>query len=353
MSGPNPLHVPAANQLGRLLQCQPALLDTTMDQLRTLLAVREARSALRAARMLGREQSSVQKQIDTLNRNFRELCGESLVVKQGRGKDVYFTPTGEALAELAHRTLGNWLNEIHECGRRLGTTLTVGTTRFMLDSLAAAWDEVSAEFRRREVELKVVHIRTKDTWSKLDAKQVDLVCGSVVTSSDSDARLDSYDVIEWRRGGLAVITNLSERELPGGHVTVEQLPALPLVVPSEGLIADFLRGWYGSDYRNRLEITAEIDEIQYGLSLLRSRLMSGCMIVTTGLGRSIAAGGLPEANGLRAMELRNETAPRLERLVGVFARRGERSAYAANHPLNLLWDAFQAQASVVPGANAG
>ena len=97
------LRVPATGALADLLACPPPLLDVTLDQLRTLLAVREAGSPLAAARILGREHSSVRKQLDTLNRTFQQLCGEALVVKQGRGQDYLFTPTGDAMAQIATR----------------------------------------------------------------------------------------------------------------------------------------------------------------------------------------------------------------------------------------------------------
>ncbi|MFD7654220.1 LysR family transcriptional regulator [Actinosynnema sp. NPDC059797] len=340
MSTSTQLLLPAGNRLSRLLHASPVLLDTTLDQLRTLIAVYETRSALRAARVLGREQSSVQKQVDTLNRNFKQLCGEPLVVKQGRGKDVLITPTGEALVELARRTLSEWLDSIHECRRKLGTTLTVGTTRFMLDSLAKAWHHVAEDFRRRDVELKVVHIRTKDIWTSLESKEVDIVCGSVVTPAGRSTGFDEFDVIEWRRGGLALLTNLPPHRL-GDRVGTGELPGLPLVVPGDGLIAEFLRGWFGPDYRSELDIAAEIDEIQYGMSLLRSGLVEGCMIVTSGLGVVAANGELREGSGLRVVELKNDRKPQLERLVGVFARKEERAKFPADHPLNLLWAAFQ------------
>lgn len=124
-----PLRLPSGDGRSRLLQISAPLLDTTMDQLRTLLVVYEEGTALGAARVLGREQSSVQKQLDTLNRNFRRLCGEALVLKQGRGKKVLFTGSGLAFVETARRTLGDWLDGIDESRRLLGETLTVGTTR--------------------------------------------------------------------------------------------------------------------------------------------------------------------------------------------------------------------------------
>ncbi|MFD0536468.1 LysR family transcriptional regulator [Actinomadura luteofluorescens] len=107
------MSLPVPPTLDSLLECPPGLLDMTFDQLRTLLVVHETGSALRAARVLGREQSSVQKQLDTLNRNSQVLCGEVLTVRQGRGKDYLFTPTGETTVELARTTFGKWLESIH------------------------------------------------------------------------------------------------------------------------------------------------------------------------------------------------------------------------------------------------
>ena len=53
------LRVPATGALADLLACPPPLLDVTLDQLRTLLTVRETGSPLAAARILGREHSSL------------------------------------------------------------------------------------------------------------------------------------------------------------------------------------------------------------------------------------------------------------------------------------------------------
>lgn len=343
MATPGPLGPPTANGRSRLLQSPLALMDTTMDQLRTLIVVHETGTALGAARVLGREQSSVQKQLDTMNRNFRDLCGEPLVLKQGRGKDVLFTGTGEALVELARGTLGDWLEGIHESRRRLGKTLMVGTTRFTLGYLAGAGERVAEEFERRGIELKVGHVRTRDVLGKLRAKDVDLVCGSVVTSPQGngvDNELDAFDVMEWRRSGVSLLTNLPHSRLPGPTVTSSELRTLPLVVSASGLMAGVLHTWFGADYRNKLHIAAEIDTVTYGFELLRSGLLRGCMLVTKGVAEAAGDPRVAYGRGMRAVELVNDTGPRLEVLLGAFTRRGERAHYEASHPLNLLWDAL-------------
>ncbi|WP_020668979.1 LysR family transcriptional regulator [Amycolatopsis nigrescens] len=345
MNGNDPLRLPTANLRTRLLASPQFLLETTMDQLRTLIAVREEGTALAAARLLGREQSSVQKQLDTLNKNFSGLCGEPLVRKQGRGRDVLFTGTGEALVEKARNTLGEWLDEIHECRRKLGGTLTVGTTRFTLGYFRTAAEQVADEFRGRGIELKVQHVRTKDLLAALDTQQADLVCGSVQTVAGQPG-LAGYDVLEWRRSGLALLTNLPVDRLPGQEIGVAELTGLPLVLPATGLITGFLRGWFGAGYHGRLDITAEIDDVHYGFELLRSKLVHGCMLVTKGVAERAVDGRLAGGEGLRSVDVRDEgdrENPGLEVLVGAFARRGESTRHGDDHPLTMLWRAIAAE----------
>lgn len=351
MSLPGPIKPPAVNGLSRLLHCAPALLDTTLDQLRTLVTVYESGTALGAARTLGREQSSVQKQIDTMNRNFGELCGEPLVRKQGRGQNVLFTETGKALVGLAEDTLRDWLDEIYECRRRLGGTLTVGTTRYTLGYLSHASERVAENFQRRGIDLKMVHVRTRDLLDKLAFRQVDLVCGSVRNVQGVD-QLADYDVQEWRRSGLVLVTNLPPDRLPASSVGTRELPSLPLVLPGAGLITDFVRGWFGENYRNRLDVVAEIDTAQYGFELLRSGLVQGCMLVTQGVGEAAVAGRLASASGLRTIELVGDLEPKMDLLVGVFVRRGERATLPADHPLNMLWNALSADSEYWRGQPA-
>ncbi|WP_245617196.1 LysR family transcriptional regulator [Amycolatopsis taiwanensis] len=311
----------------------------SLSRLRTLLAVHETGTALGAARMLGREQSSVQKQLDTLNRNFGELCGEPLVHKRGRGMTVLFTDTGEALVHTARNTLGTWLDEIHERRRRLGGTLTVGTTRYTLGYLSEASERVRTEFANRGIDLKVVHVRTHELLDKLASGQVDLVCGSVVTTTGADSALSGLDVLEWRRSDLSLVTNLPHDQLPG-PVAGTELAALPLVMPVGGLITEFVRRWFGNDYRNRLDIVAEIDSAQYGFELLHYGLVRGCMLVVEGIGEAVAEGRMPSTSSLRTVKLISDLQPGLRILAGAFARRGERASYAGDHPLNLLWQAL-------------
>jgi DNA-binding transcriptional LysR family regulator len=319
------------------------LLDATFDQLRTLTVVHETGSALRAARVLEREQSSVQKQLDTLNRVFLRLCGEQLVLRAGRGKDFLFTPTGEAVVELTRRTLAEWTRGVHGARRRLGRRLTVGTTELMLPFLAGARERAADALAALGVELHVVHIRTRELAETLAANEVDVVCGSMVIPAGGTRHREVYDVVERYRSRLALLTNLPPADLPDTPVGAGTLATLPLALPAGGLITEFLSRWYGPGYRDRLTVAADISDLTYGFSLLISNLVTGCMLVTEGIAHAAATGSLLTAAGLRQVRLATDFTPDLELLTGAFALRGERSRVPPGHPLALLWAAFEAE----------
>jgi hypothetical protein len=222
--------------------------------------------------------------------------------------------------------------------------IRAATTEFTVDFLAQTWPIVAEEFARREIELNIVHVRTRDFWAQLDAKNVDLVCGSIPATPGRDPALDAYEVIEWHREDLALVTNLPPRELPVDAVGQQRLPAIPLLAPATGLIAEFLRRWYGPDYRARLRVVAEVDSICYGLALLRSNLVHGALLAAHAAGQAAVDGRLPGGPGLRLIRLASDYDPPLQLLAGIFGRKGERESYHDTHPLNLLWNAFRARA---------
>jgi DNA-binding transcriptional LysR family regulator len=343
----------AAEVLAALLGCPPEMLDVSLDQLRTLAVVHVTGTAQRAGRALGREQSSVQKQLDNLNKAATRLVGEALVVKQGRGKDFLFTPSGEEVVALARQTLLSWTDSLHHSRRRVGSTVTFGTTEFTVQFLGAVWPALRDDFERRGVQLNIEHVRTRDLWRKLDGKKVDLVCGSFAAEPGRPPTLD-YDFLEWHRERVALLTNLTARELPGTPVAAARLPDLSLLAPAAGLLAQFLVRWYGPDYRGVLHVIADIDSLNYGLNLLTSGLLHGCLLTTERVADAAIQGRLP-GEGLRKIDLADDYQPRLEIVTGILARKGERGRYAHDHPLNLLWNAFaeatpaRAISSALPG----
>ncbi|MER5532550.1 LysR family transcriptional regulator [Streptomyces mirabilis] len=287
----------------------------------------------------------MQQQLDILNRNFQSLTGELLVVKQGRGKDFLFTSTGLEVVERARTTFAEWLQGVADSRRRLGSTLTIATTEFTLGFLGRVWERIAPQLLEREIELKVVHVRTRDFWSRLDSNQVDLLCGGLAAETTEEQVAPDYDFLEWHREGLALLTNLPVRELAAKTVGVARLRTLPLIIPSHGVITDFVERWYGPGFRSQLQLAAEIDDIYYGLALLRSRMTYGCMICVRSIGQAAVDGRLPTSDDFRLIDFADDFAPMLQLVSGVSARKGERETYDASHPLNILWNAFRDEAA--------
>src|SRR6266511_1001738 len=266
----------------------------------------------------------------------RRAAGGQAGPRQGRPVDPdrtgHHRPGGSAVRRLDRRHPGlPPPARLHPDG---------GHHEFTLVYLGRIWPRVRDQLREREVDLKVVHVRTRQFWEQLDSNEVDLLCGGLAAPAGQADIAPGYDVIQWHCDTLTLLTNLDHRSLPNRRISSERLRILPRVISAAGIIVDFLHRWYGPGYRNQLTVAAEIDDIYYGLGLLRSHLVDGCMIVTRSIGQRALSGGLPGGSGFRIVELDDDFHPRLELVSGVFARKGERQQYASSHPLNILWDAF-------------
>ena len=66
------------------------------------------------------------------------------------------------------------------------------------------------------------------------------------------------------------------------------------------------------------------------------------MICAEAAAQAVIDGRLPGGSGIRVVPLTTDYDPPLQLLAGIFARKGERELYDAAHPLNLLWNAFDA-----------
>jgi hypothetical protein len=257
------------------------------------------------------------------------------------GQSISPRPICAAVTAQARILLADWQARVNDARRRIGKTVTLGTTEFTVRFVGTAWQRVAAEFAAREIELNMVHVRTKDSFARLDAKEIDLLCGGFASAAGAGDIPGDYEFLQWRREGLVLLTNLPQRELPVPAVSVDRLPGVPLIVPAAGgVITDFLRRWYGSDFRSRLTIIATIDDIYYGLALMRSKMAYGCMLTSASIARAAVEGRLPGGPGLRTVSLGPDFCPMMELVTGTFARRGERTAFGRSHPLNLLWQAF-------------
>lgn len=334
--------------LDKLMELDRSLLRLTFDQLRTIVILYETGSPLKASKKLGRDQSSVMKQVDTLNRYFKKLCGEGLATKRRRGEDYAFSSTGKNVVDWARSSLKDWENKLESTRRLAGRKLVVATTASSVPVLGSVWNEVIKRLRDR-VTLEVRQIRAIEFWDKLDSWEVDLAIGGKVMLTDRDEINPEYDFVEWERDKFAILTNLPERELPGGDMSKEDLLQHPLVLPEVGIIVELLKRCYGENVKSQLNVGAWFRNIIFGLNLLRHEVVHGCMIVIRSLGvwacNNITPGIVTgsETARLRLLEFGKGFEP-LDLVVGLFARRGDREQYDKGHPFNVFWEIFEKQA---------
>jgi DNA-binding transcriptional LysR family regulator len=324
------------------------LRQLTFDQLRTLVLLARTGSALRTAALLDRDQSSVQKQLATLNKHFKEICGEPLArTPTGRGKALAFTRTGELVADLANSLFVTWLSALDEHRRRVGKSVSIGATAFILDFVPKAWDKLVKTLADAGIAMSVTQIHTKDVLTALrQDKELDLVLGGVIMERTLQ-NLDhpDYESLGWHREPFVLLTNYTKSLLPDEPVAPDTLRTLILILPDAGIIHDFLKRWFGDHYRAKLKVFPVTGDVPFSLSLLRSGSVKGCILVPEYLVKSRSH----YTKGLRVLKLSAPDLPDLHVVASILMRRGDREDKSEDHPLNLIWNVFVEEARKLKG----
>lgn len=323
--------------MDKLRDLPKAMLSLTLDQLRTLVFIHRTGSPRKAALALRRDQSSIIKQLDSMNDYFHQLCGEQLATKRGRGEDFAFTKTCDLVVELSQQMLNSWDETFEQRRREVGQRLVVAATTYTLGILAQIWNDVWPNIANR-AELRVAHIRTKDFWAHLLDRSVDLVIGGLIAQPSQRPETHGHDFLEWDREDFCLLTNISRREWPSDSIDLTQLEQYPLIISEAGIITDAIREWYGEGYRDRLTLEPPSLDVHWIIQLLRLDLVEGFMIAT----RSLAKSTSDVDAKLRLIELGSGFKP-LQIVSGMHGRRGERELYEKldpMHPLAILWREF-------------
>lgn len=354
MYGATEMNIRTANgqedYLAALRDLDGDLLHLTLDQLRTLVLVHVSGSTRAAALCLGREQSSVSKQIENLNKSFTKLCGEYLTRQEKRGEKYSFTRTGEAVVDLSKQLLAEWSADIEQLRRATGRRLIVATTTFTLPIVAPIVQELRQQVSG-PTDLQVKQIHTKDFWNALYDRSVDLVIGGVVLakgqSPDELSAVQGFEhfqdieYIEWDRDDFCLITNLSTDDYPGSTITKTDLADQLVILPDAGITVEVVKNWYGHNYRDELKkLAPTILDIHYGADQLTLGIVRGFMVSTALLADQVSING---KRLLRVVQPGGGLAP-YQVYTGLFGRKGERAAYMdadPPHPLALFWSIFE------------
>jgi DNA-binding transcriptional LysR family regulator len=327
----------------QLLQLRREFTRLSFDQLRTLVFVHRYGSARKAALELEREQGSVQGQLKTLNSHFEKLCGRPLVQKgRQRGDDVIFTQTGQNVVQWAEVLLSQWNSQIDHERATVGDKLRVATTAFTLPILARLWQPFLLRVRQR-VQPVFDQVRTSEFLDCLDKREFDLALAGVPSLNGKPGVPNGVAFEPWSRDSLCVLTNLPADELPGTDVSWSSLANHHLILPAAGVIRDaadiLARAEHG-----KVQPSATISDVYYGINLLRYGLVRACMLATGSVGQWAQATPPTHPDEPKPCELRTLnltlSAGTVEVVPGLFGRAGDRKRLGADHPIQVFWDTF-------------
>ena len=312
----------------------------TIDQLRTYVAVHETGSSRSAIKALGRDQSSIDKQLKTLDEHFWDLGKQRLFVKPfGRGEELRFTRAGETVFQLAEKLL-----------RELSTTraqlekvdrLRIATLGFLTPLFAKLDGPIAERFRQcgRNPDRELIHVSAKNIQTCLDDPAIDFALGGVISSQRIEEHLE---FALWKTEEFLLLSNFP---LDVPEVRIDQLRSLnlPLILPDPdfGLIKEFVKSALGGDYG--LNILERCTDLQFGIDLLRLRVHQACTIVMA----HIAEEAIRQQGTNKIFSIYPLTGFDLRFHVGLFRRAGEDDLYEATHPKRLFWDTFKSMGAKV------
>ena len=314
------------------------LLATTFDQLRTFSTVCRMANIRTAARALGRDHSSVRKQLDTLEERFHEVAnGRLLVHATTRGGALHVTDAGRRVQAFADRTLAAledaW-QELHK--NRRDRPLRFGVSGFrsyvggFLNETHAA---MASEFERRGLAFarEVVPITAPGDPVLLDRDDLDFVFSSSMCRKDERPSFDpALEFTEWSRDELVILANI---DVGKGPLNIRQIleRRIPMVAPHRGVIFDLILAELAEGERDRLQIAEWCDDVLVAIDLLHHKLRHAALFCTKTVACFAKSRG--GSDHLRVVPYECEWTHSF----GLLARRTDLAAWGPDHPARVLW----------------
>jgi DNA-binding transcriptional LysR family regulator len=314
------------------------LLSLTLDQLSTFSVICEKKSIRHAALAIGRDQSSVEKQLQTMDRNFEQLVNEKLVLKsKQRGAKLHLTRAGTSVCSLAQNILLSAADAAASLQKlQKNYTIRIGLTTLVIPILTQVEDQISKRFARAGAKLtrELRHLRMHELQPHLlQDRTLDFCLGGMMCKPDEAYPIHAgLDFIEWRKEEMVLLSNW---KLPSGNISIADLfmARMPLLLPATGAINDFM-AHLGRD-PSALNVVETCTDLHFALDLLRLSARDYCTICSEHAMKYAKA--LPD--GRRIYEYRFKDS-QLHTIVGLFRRRGEEEHLSDIHPVRMFWEVF-------------
>lgn len=337
-----------------------ALINLTLNQLRTLVLLKHCGSKGKVARFLGNsEQSGIKSQIETLNAAWKEMCGTVIGDQPGRGEMFSFTPAGEAAVAWANTVLATTLKCVPHTRELAAKTVIIATTTFTLPLVARVWEKVQQELGQK-IKIHVRQIKTTDFWRVLEDEEVDLVAGAIVVRDGQPNLGPDFEMIFWSEDRPGVLTRADNHEFSGHKtdgvevVDEELLAQQPLIMPTGGIIVQLIEQVF-PNWKKQLNCKWQIEDVYYGTALLTSGIARGSMVVLESVSKLFKKPGTPTQYAsldtrsqrvpveLKYMRLGGKFEP-LRFHSGLFVRKARLRHLNEDHPVKRFWNIFAKEA---------
>ena len=314
------------------------LLSLTLDQLSTFSVVCEKKSVRQAALAIGRDQSSVEKQLQTMDRNFEKVVNEKLVLKpKQRGAKLHLTQAGVNVCALAQDIL------LTVAGAAAGLqkfqqnyTIRIGLTTFVIPILTQVEEQISRRFARAGVKLtrELRHLRMHELQPNLlQDRSLDFCLGGMMRKADEAYPLEEgLEFIEWRKEEMVLLSNW---KLPNNDISMSDLftARIPLLLPANGAIRSFI-AHLGRD-PEALNVVETCTDLQFALDLLRLSSRDYCTICSQHVVKYAKA--LPDGRRIHEYRFKDN---QLCTVIGLFRRKDEMEHLSDIHPVRMFWEVF-------------
>jgi DNA-binding transcriptional LysR family regulator len=322
-------------QLRRKLE---PLLSLTLDQLSTFSVICEKKSIRHAALAIGRDQSSVEKQLQTMDRNFEKVVNEKLVLKpKQRGAKLHLTRAGMNVCSLAQNVLltaadaATGLQKLQQ-----NYSIRIGLTTFVIPILTQVEEEISKKFARSGAKLtrELRSLRPHELQlSLLQDRSLDFCLGGIMFRPNERYPVDEgLDFVEWRKEEMVLLSNW---KLPSNDISISDLftSRTPLLLSSNGAIRDFIVH-LGKD-PNELNVVETCTDLHFALDLLRHSSRDYCTIAPEHVVKYAKA--LPEGRRIHEYHFKDR---QFCAVLGLFRRKGEEEHLSDTHPVKMFWEVF-------------
>jgi DNA-binding transcriptional LysR family regulator len=271
-----------------------------------------------------------------LQERFVALAGGELVhATPGRGSELKMTEAGKRVREMCEDVLTAVYRSCRDLKvRSIHPTLRIGLSRFMIQLLGQIDRMAEPKIKAAGWTLSRVlyHISSDRVQEVVKTHEVDFCLGGILVSTEHPTELDDdLDFVKLKDEALGLLASYDTGPVTG----IEDLWKfkVPLIIPTRGVVHELLNKGLDPGKYKALNIVEYSNDAYFSLDTIQLPQYHAAMIATQSMYALVA----DRSRHIHFKEFK-DCPYHLE--IGLIRRKHERETLGQNHPLRILWDAF-------------